>query len=458
MDQLKIFWKYVVQYHFWILTSIVLITSLIVFSMSRDQLDQQVSSRYGALDGAFNNVQRLESAAPTHPNSGVEAEMNKILEAARVNVYDAWTKQYERQIPILKWSADIFEQDSEAVKIVDRRPIELFLDHPPPPDQGPLLKGAREVYRDYVRKEFTELAKIVGAQWTSAMGTRAAAAEEVVTTATSATTKAPLVIWSQASQTALQSAMAPWYDETKVPSTLEICYTQEDIWLLSAILKVIQTVNGPAKENFQAPIKEILSIKMGKQASEGSAFATVTSAVSGDTSGFSEGTITAATIPDPADNRYVDANLRPVSGADLRMKMKSTAPDDAFFAVAKRVPVRLRVRMDQSKLAKLLAELGNGLMMIEVKQVRVNSSDQPLAINLSAVASPEGGEGGEGGGFSGGFGGARSLGGESSGSSVAADPDTPVEVFGIVYLFNPPNKEKLGFAAEPPPVQPGGTL
>ncbi len=265
MDQLKVFWKYVVKYHFWILTSIVLLTSLFVFSSSRGQLDQQVSSRYGTLDGAFSNVQRLEGEAPTHPNSGVEAEMNKILEAARVNVFDAWTKQYDRQAPILKWSADIFEQDSEAIRIVDKfRPIELFLDHPPPADQGPLLKGAREVYRDYVKNEFTELAKIVGAQWTGVMGTGAqrGSSDDLATSTTS--TKPPLVVWSQASQTSLQSAMAPWYDETKVPSTLEICYTQEDIWILSAILKVIQAVNGPAKENFQAPIKEIVSIKLGK--------------------------------------------------------------------------------------------------------------------------------------------------------------------------------------------------
>ncbi len=140
--------------------------------------------------------------------------------------------------------------------------------------------------------------------------------------------------------------------------------------------------------------------------------------------------------------------------------MKSSAPEDAFFAVAKRVPVRLRVKMDQSKLALLLAELGNGLMMIEVKQVRVNSPEQPLALNLSALANPEGGggDGGEEGGFSGGVGGGRATVGDSGGASNSADPDTPVEVFGIVYLFNPPNKEKLGFAADPPPVQPGGTL
>ncbi len=42
---------------------------------------------------------------------------------------------------------------------------------------------------------------------------------------------------------------------------------------------------------------------------------------------------------DPADNRYVDKDYKPVPAAKLREAMKSPM-GDAFFAVAKRVPVR----------------------------------------------------------------------------------------------------------------------
>ena len=45
---------------------------------------------------------------------------------------------------------------------------------------------------------------------------------------------------------------------------------------------------------------------------------------------------------DPANNRYVDAKFAPVSGDDLRTKMQSSAPEDAYFAVAKRIPIRMR--------------------------------------------------------------------------------------------------------------------
>ncbi len=84
---------------------------------------------------------------------------------------------------------------------------------------------------------------------------------------------------------------------------------------------------------------------------------------------------------DPADNRYVDTQFKPIAAADLRTKMASSDPADAPYVVAKRIPVRLRFsKMDQRKLNKLIAECGNTgtpenpRLVLEVRQVRVNGA------------------------------------------------------------------------------------
>jgi hypothetical protein len=448
MDQLKVFWSYIVKYHFWILTSLVLIVSLVVFSMASSSLKQQVSSRHSKLDSDFNTVSSLEGTQATHPNSNNEAEIDKIIELTKKNVFDAWTAQYDRQVPILKWGEDVFEADSNALRIVEKfRPIERL---EPTIPKDPLIATDRSVYRDYVKREFTKLAKIVGSHWTAEIG-GGALRDDQDGMAVTTTTSAPLVEWSTASQAALQKEMAPWWEATKVPSTLEILYTQEDIWILNAILKVIQLTNGQARENFQAPIKEIELIKLGAAAND----ATFTTQSIGRGLDQSEEVESVASgTPDPADDRYVDERLKPMKGSVLREKMKSSSPEDAPYAVAKRIPIRLRVKMDQSKIPRLVSLCGNGDMMIEVKQVRINANTTPLALNLTAAVSSDEGEGE--GVPSVGFGQAASV---SSRPNVAADgddsesagvmlddapADSPVEIFGIVYLFNPPDKQKLG--------------
>jgi hypothetical protein len=474
MDQLKVVWNQIVKYHFWILTSLVLLLSLIAFLFAKSSLREQVDGRVSALNNSFNTVSSLQAKASSHPNSASEAEMNKILEGTRTNVFEAWKQQYDRQSKILVWPEDVLDPDSPGYKKLDSfRPFEKDLVYPMPTNADPLVVTDREIYRNYIGGVFGRLAKTIGANWTAVLGSGAASSEggtedfTGVDALATASGPAPLVSWSSASQATLQSEIVHWYKPTQAPSTLDICYTQEDLWILAAILDVIKKTNGNAKENFQAPIKMIEVIKIGKYASGD------TSAMqfgSGDgTEDFSgDGTGMPMASADPAENRYVDANYKPIPGSVLREKTKSTSPDDAFYFVAKRVPVRFRLRMDQSKIAKLLSECGNGELMVEVKQVRVNASTSPLVLNLAAspdamltgdaTGMPEGEAfDPSGGGID--FGGGEGVEGEASGEEgegsmlLGPGPDTPVEVYGIVHLFNPPDKVKLGLDQPTTPPQ-----
>jgi len=176
---------------------------------------------------------------------------------------------------------------------------------------------------------------------------------------------------------------------------------------------------------------------------------------------------------DPAHRRYVDASFQPISGEDLRTKIKSESPEDAYFAVAKRVPVRMRLRLDMRRFQEFLANCGNEGLMLEVRQVRIGNttpagsaaggaggglagSAPGRGMGSFGMGSPDdsGGDGGMGmgdfgdSGRDGGMGmGMGSMGSGGLGSMRASRRGThemKVEVYGTVYLFYPVNIARLG--------------
>ncbi|MCB1155505.1 hypothetical protein KDL45_17740, partial [bacterium] len=150
---------------------------------------------------------------------------------------------------------------------------------------------------------------------------------------------------------------------------------------------------------------------------------------------------------DPAEGRYVSGpkgSYQPISGETLRTAAESEDKEQAYLAVAKRMPVRMRVKIDQRKLNKFLVECGNADLMLEVKQVRINP-DASHILTGAAASTPARGGGGYGGGFRGGEGG----GSFGSGSDTQEYPwDIVVEVYGIIYIFNPPSLQRLQLTAD----------
>jgi hypothetical protein len=473
MDQLKVFWAGVVKFHFWILMVVVALASFGTFYMSRQAIDQEVVSRINTVEGKYRNVSSLNGEVATHPNDFSDEEMKKSVALMTGDVKSAWESQYNRQRGIMVWPEDV-GADETLKKLNQFRPIEFFLEYSNPPKPDPLEITEREVYRDYVKNVFPKIAKVVGADWTASLTSSGAGygggesgygvPPGTVPGATAPT--APLVIWETASQSTLQKEIVPWFNPTTPPSTLEICYTQEDLWVLDGVLQVIKRTNGDARENFQAPIKQIEWIRLGKAARadagdvQGVEALLAGSVVAANPYGAGApvvspyGGVGVPVRPDPAEGRYVDSDYKPVPASRLRSAMKSSAPADALFAVAKRIPVQFRVKMDPTKIASLISECGNNPLLIEVKQVRVNGKESAAGASASYGAFAMGGGGGIDGGDSGGGGGGDSTaaatdpyGGSASGFDTTTDAktgDVPVEVYGIVYLFNPVDIQKLG--------------
>ena len=73
-----------------------------------------------------------------------------------------------------------------------------------------------------------------------------------------------LVIWRKSSQDELINSIRLWRGSS--PTIYEILYTQENMWILEGVMRIIAKTNEGAKANFQAPIKEIEFIRIGKPA------------------------------------------------------------------------------------------------------------------------------------------------------------------------------------------------
>ena len=176
---------------------------------------------------------------------------------------------------------------------------------------------------------------------------------------------------------------------------------------------------------------------------------------------------------DPADNRYIsfaaESEFQPRKGAELRESIRTVSAANAVDAVAKRVAIRMRLKIDPSGLSRLITACGNADLLLEVYQVRVATDAAPATGSVSGGGM--GGYGGMGGSGSGGGGGRPGMGGgmgmgggsggdgygegssgEYGGGGYGAAPaavedasaEISIEIFGLIYLYNPDNIVSLG--------------
>ena len=351
----------------------------------------------------------------------------------------------------------------------------------------------RTRYERYIKNILPDLAKIADAEWTAefeqtggmdmdmggmgmgrgSMSGPGGVAKDVDITGAE---KGPLVQWSNESQTQVLKDLFPW--RGSLPSSLEIYYSQENIWILKQLLGIVADLNTGASQPYQAKIHEIKKIAIGKSVNftQGSISKPGESSsgmgmgggmgmmmdemmdmggdmdmedmmgTGGDFAGAGMGG-GMETVKDPAENRYVNVALEPITGSALRTALTSAQPSDAALAVAKRVPVMLSLNMDQRAIPELVATCGSSRLMVEVHQVRM----LPKSESAGGMMDMGGEEGMEDMGMGGGMmGGGMMGGGMMGGGGPSAEPedefplDMTVEVYGIIYIYNADDQEKLG--------------
>jgi hypothetical protein len=480
MDQLRKAWGWLQRHHFWVLILVVVFVALGCWWSGASALLAEYKSNRSTIEAQFTAAGTVQSK-PFHPNQAVQdgqAEQNTIQQQS---VAALWKQLYDRQTAeVLKWPANLskdFREHIQKLKFGDE-----------------IARNLRAQYNNYILDHFPTLPKIVGAlevpdgagggMGMGMGGGRGMGGGIDVRNLIEQQRNAQqgrggeggvggempeeqdyIVIW--ADQQMVRDALYP----SKTPTSKQIWKTQEDLWVYEALLRIIANTNKDAgADRFSnAAVRVIETLEVGKTAAlaskgKGRIDMVVTApaagmegmgmegggmegggmgpgmgmegGMEGGMMGRGEfmgegGMMGGATDPSLLDaelfnNRYVDAAGAPIAGEDFGKEFK-------------RLPVRMRLWMDQRWLPNLITECANAPLQVEVTEVRVNPSEN------GAMGGGMPGMGGRGGEFGGG-------GGAVAGQDMAPEPDPQMKsivIQGIIYIFNPPSTGEAAAAADP---------
>lgn len=516
---------------FWIVAALITVASLFIWFRASGRLQTERETNKRSIVSKFSGLDSIKSNNPTHPNEDTHVKMQGLIDGLKEDLEEAWKLQYERQKGVLTWS------DELGVDVVAnfsaKTPIEWKV---PYPGQSASEKQQleakfkirlveaplryREIYKIYAKKQLPKLAIKINAEWLpKEVGGGGGADEgelsggragEAANGGNTSDESKSMVKWSSLSQNEILKRFS-WTNRT--PTTAEVMYAQEDLWVINQWIEVIARTNRGADARYNAAITEIISIELplqgrgialagrlrlpgggfsgessggesgggdmmsGMMGAAGSGGEGASGGMEGMTGGGEGGgggedgensKDTNQKVTDPIDRRYVDRQFQPLEAARLRAALNpdNTVPEDAYLAVAKRYPTRIRLKMDMRRLPDLLTACGNAALTIEVRQVGINSLANKVNVGGSggggmdgmmggAGMSGIGGGGEEGGtemaGMSGMMGGGGGGGGGFRNLQARVD-EFPymetVEIYAIVYLFNPVDENRLGKPAD----------
>lgn len=458
MDKVKAFMATMKKHHFWVLTGLVLILSLTGWYLAASDLEAQYKANRQKIDSEFTELTSIVSKT-NHPNEKFEQGTKLLTADLRKDVNKAWTLVYaDQKSKVLKWPPQLGEDFLEWMDDPDNYEKEIPVEF-------------RERYLNYVKEEFPRLLEIVDARpfWDKSEdeagggafgGRRRPAAGTMV-----GGKKRPevpqrdfKVIWDRKNQQAIDESL----DFPRgTPSTVAVRFCQENLWVYHALLNSVAHVNEDATGHHNAKIKEIISVSIGQDASEilqeSLASGRVISAngqvgqsgmpmampmegggmpmqmptpggdgmEGGERPGVAPGMLGAGNKP-LDDKRYLD---------DKGMPLLTGTTGAAEF---KRMPIVMRLVMDQREIAKLLVRLADSPLPVEITQLRINTKMQGYSDQRPRLF----GGGMDGGGGLGARGGPNVMRRDKTLEEATQNPyDLAVELQGIIYIFNPPDRK-----------------
>jgi hypothetical protein len=462
MDKIKPFLDFVKKYLFWELLGIGILCMLVGWMMSTQALASKTEEQKKLIDSSFQGIREISGEMP---NADWNTKFDAVTEKARKDVFEAWSSLYAmQQKEVLRWPDDLpqkeaFEKWKPGTELSNTMREEYFNfieDHFPnmlaivdAQDQRDAASGSGGGYRPSVQRSGSERNTMPG-------GTRNRTAVRETATNSETPEHDYKVIWVPESQQYIAKKMK----FANMPKEDAIAQTQESIWVCEALLHIIAEVNHDATGSYDAPIQVIEALELGASASQklqagkaaghiemvvdpnaavggvgAPAMAVPGVAVGGD-HGNPLGGPSNESVESP-DARYVGDDGKPLAGAVTDQQIR-------------RIPVYLRLRMDQTKIQKLFYACATSALPVEVEQFRLNPSG---AMGGGGMMMDRRGGGGMGGGRSGPMGVIELS--EGALLDAGKNPnDAAVELHGIIYMFNPPDQSKLGdmppAAAAPP--------
>jgi len=408
-EKLETLFRYVKKYHFWVFAVVIMLVGLGAWWTSTQKLSEEFDAFATRVKQA---KQKLTTVHQTqfHPNERYIEGVEEMTAELRRDVAYVWHEKYRRQREnVLKWP-DILSEDFQ--RSIATKKFGDVISVP-----------FREQYHQYhVRTRFEQLPKIVKARLPEDEE-EFVPVEDVVAADTIKNRREKLenqdyiVIWDDLKNILRQ------LDWANTPSSLKVWVTQEDLWVYEQLLRIIAATNQGATGPHNAAITRIRSLDIGKEASQATKTRGRLKYPDGDTGGSGaeeslgggSGGGGGGGGGDQERNellaqRYVDANGKP-----LPADADTTA--DEF----KRIPIRMELVMDQLKIPDLIVECANAPLTVEIQQVRVNvrglggGDDEDAAVHQTGSTRRE---------------------------------HLPVVLIGQIFIFNPPDYEKIGLSAE----------
>ena len=504
------------KHSFWLVSGLVILVFVAGWYLSTKKLKTETAMFKGQIDSGFSAVSSVINNNPNHANDHSHEKMAELAEQLKQNLLDAWELQYNRQKDLLVWPQELgadflADIDRLLVKNGQRNPIETIT-FPSEEIQHNLQRHLLERYQLYALKQVPPLADIIRSNWEADKPANNQAGDDNLAEFAEADQSGPpaqskslgpppIITWDKNSQSSVQSRFK-W---SRTPTTLQVLYAQEDLWVLTQIMQVLEEVNKDALVPSKAVITELTSLEVGRNAAditevgqvmdinmlksasldggdgmddmgmddmegmeagmdEGGGDGSIDSSSSSGTTGET----TEAASPHPANRRYVDNALQRLDAARLQAAVApgpNAQLETIYLAVAKRYPIRMRIKMDLTKLPDLLTACGNAKLPIEVLQVSVNGS-----VGRSGTSGGSGADMGGDDGMQDEMFGEGMFGEEGGGDDMVGDEmfgggqtstaerllltnfpyEEAVELYGVVYIYNPVNIEKLGITLEEP--------
>jgi hypothetical protein len=465
MDQLRKAWSWLQRHHFWVLTLLAIAVALGCWWHGATKLFAEFTTNKGKIESEFNAARNAQSQQ-FHANPSVQEAQQAEIANQQKSVTELWKQLYERQTAeVLKWPSNLSEEFRKYVEKLK------FGDEIPP--------NLRRNYNNYIQGHFKELPKIIGAVEAPEDGQGGYGSSGSFDPRSFMDSQRGGVGRGYGQEGPGQAVEEPefivvWLDQEVVrnelypratPSAKRIWKIQEDLWVYEALLRIIANTNKAAgADRFtNAAVRVIESLEVGKTAALASRGRGRIDIVAGPATG--------GEMMEGGDPRMMEGGMPPEGGAMETygrggemgemygeggrggMGMEAAANDAelfnnryvgadgaaipdpgdgnaaAFGTEFKRLPVRMRLWMDQRWLPQLISECANAPLQVEIQEVRINPSDS-------------GSYGERGGGYSGRGGDYGMMGGQTAEEMTPdAEPNMKTVVLqGTVYIFNPPTE------------------
>ena len=167
MDKLVPVIEFFKKYGFWIMCSIIALSSIGVWFVASSAIDKKNNSLTSKIEQSFSTGKNLqgtygEDEIRKHPNTTSEEGMQQEIDRVTASLVKAWDKRYQSQAKFKVWPEEVKSRNAEFVSTFEKfRLPETF----PDDFEANNIITLLEIYKEHVPDVMTRISKIIGTEW-----------------------------------------------------------------------------------------------------------------------------------------------------------------------------------------------------------------------------------------------------------------------------------------------------